>query len=58
MQLGLVLGLVLAVTLGMGMKYGAKLFTSDANVLNLISIGIPVIVFFEKKKLLKLIINI
>lgn len=42
MQLGLVLGLMLAAILGVGLQYGAKLFSKDVNVLNLISIGIPV----------------
>lgn len=41
LQLGLVLGLILAVFLGVGMQFGAKLFTSDVNVLRLIGIGIP-----------------
>ncbi|KAM6553024.1 hypothetical protein CsatB_013786 [Cannabis sativa] len=41
LQLGLVLGLVLAIFLGVGMPYGAKLFTTDVNVLHLIGIGIP-----------------
>ncbi|PON89173.1 Multi antimicrobial extrusion protein [Trema orientale] len=41
LQLGLVLGLVLAIFLGVGMPFGAKLFTSDVNVLHLIGIGIP-----------------
>lgn len=41
LQLGLVLGLILAVFLGVGMQFGAKLFTSDDNVLRLIGIGIP-----------------
>ncbi|GMN26326.1 hypothetical protein TIFTF001_001258 [Ficus carica] len=44
LQLGLVLGLILAVFLGVGMQFGAKLFTSDVNVLRLIGIGIPVLV--------------
>ncbi|GAV59758.1 MatE domain-containing protein [Cephalotus follicularis] len=41
LQLGLILGLMLAAILGIGLQFGAKLFTSDANVLHLISIGIP-----------------
>lgn len=41
-QLGLVLGLILAVFLGVGLHFGARLFTKDVNVLHLISIGIPV----------------
>ncbi|EXB93303.1 MATE efflux family protein 1 [Morus notabilis] len=43
LQLGLVLGLMLAIFLGVGMQFGAKLFTSDVNVLRLISIGIPLL---------------
>ncbi|XP_024198794.1 protein DETOXIFICATION 42 isoform X2 [Rosa chinensis] len=41
LQLGLVLGLVLAFMLGVGLQYGARLFTKDVNVLHLIGIGIP-----------------
>ncbi|KAJ7980784.1 Protein DETOXIFICATION [Quillaja saponaria] len=44
LQLGLVLGLMLALILGTGMRFGAKLFTNDVEVLHLISIGIPVLV--------------
>ncbi|KAL8204705.1 hypothetical protein R6Q57_010328 [Mikania cordata] len=41
LQLGLVLGVALAVFLGVGLQFGARLFTKDAGVLHLISIGIP-----------------
>uniref|UniRef100_A0A5B7ASN1 Protein DETOXIFICATION n=1 Tax=Davidia involucrata TaxID=16924 RepID=A0A5B7ASN1_DAVIN len=41
LQLGLVLGLALAVILGVGLQYGARLFTKDVDVLHLISVGIP-----------------
>lgn len=41
LQLGLVLGVALAVLLGVGLHFGARLFTKDAGVLHLISIGIP-----------------
>ncbi|KAK3205282.1 hypothetical protein Dsin_019328 [Dipteronia sinensis] len=41
LQLGLVLGLILATLLGVGMHFGARLFTRDGGVLQLISIGIP-----------------
>ncbi|CAL5426140.1 unnamed protein product [Camellia sinensis] len=41
LQLGLVLGFVLALILGVGLQFGAKLFTNDVNVLHLISVGIP-----------------
>ncbi|KAF2312049.1 hypothetical protein GH714_027878 [Hevea brasiliensis] len=41
LQLGLLLGLMLAVVLGLGLSFGARLFTSDVNVLHMISIGIP-----------------
>lgn len=43
MQLSLVLGVALAVLLGVGLQFGARLFTKDVGVLHLISIGIPVI---------------
>ncbi|KAL2968528.1 hypothetical protein AAZX31_15G033700 [Glycine max] len=41
LQMGLVLGLALAFILGIGLHFGAKIFTQDANVLHLIQIGIP-----------------
>lgn len=47
LQLGLVLGLILAFVLGVGLPFGARLFTKDADVLQLIGVGIPV--FFCQK---------
>ncbi|XP_054811189.1 protein DETOXIFICATION 42 isoform X1 [Prosopis cineraria] len=44
LQMGLVLGLGLAIFLGTGLHFGAKLFTKDINVLHLISIGTPFVV--------------
>ena len=44
--MGLVLGLALASILGIGLPFGAKLFTKDVNVLHLIKIGIPVKLFY------------
>ncbi|KAJ0229037.1 Protein DETOXIFICATION 42 [Hirschfeldia incana] len=41
LQLGLVLGFLLAVVLGAGLHFGARLFTKDDKVLHLISIGLP-----------------
>ncbi|XP_010534746.1 PREDICTED: protein DETOXIFICATION 42-like [Tarenaya hassleriana] len=41
LQLGLVLGLLLAVFLGAGLRFGATLFTKDDDVLRLISVGLP-----------------
>lgn len=41
LQLGLVLGAVLAILLGFGLQFGARLFTKEVGVLHLISIGIP-----------------
>ncbi|KDP22091.1 hypothetical protein JCGZ_25922 [Jatropha curcas] len=41
LQLGLLLGLMLAIILGVGLSFGSRLFTSDVNVLRMISIGIP-----------------
>ncbi|GER55065.1 MATE efflux family protein [Striga asiatica] len=41
LQLGLALGLFLAIVLGFGLHYGARIFTSDINVLRLIGVGIP-----------------
>ncbi|CAL1391149.1 unnamed protein product [Linum trigynum] len=41
LQLGWLLGLVLAVVLGLGLTFGARIFTNDVDVLHLIGIGIP-----------------
>ncbi|KAF8092749.1 hypothetical protein N665_0402s0037 [Sinapis alba] len=41
LQLGLVLGFLLAIILGAGLHFGARLFTKDDRVLHLISIGLP-----------------
>lgn len=41
LQLGLVLGVALSILLGVGLHFGARLFTKEASVLNLISMGIP-----------------
>ncbi|XP_042047190.1 protein DETOXIFICATION 42-like [Salvia splendens] len=41
LQLGIVLGLCLAVMLGFGLHFGARIFTQDADVLHLIGVGIP-----------------
>ncbi|KAG7594830.1 Multi antimicrobial extrusion protein [Arabidopsis thaliana x Arabidopsis arenosa] len=41
LQLGLVLGFLLAVILGAGLHFGARVFTKDDKVLHLISIGLP-----------------
>ncbi|KVI00212.1 Multi antimicrobial extrusion protein [Cynara cardunculus var. scolymus] len=40
-KLGLLLGVALAILLGVGLQLGARLFTKDTGVLHLISIGIP-----------------
>ncbi|KAK4407399.1 protein DETOXIFICATION 42 [Sesamum angolense] len=41
LQLGIALGLVLAVVLWFGLHFGARIFTKDADVLHLIGVGIP-----------------
>ncbi|XP_073288679.1 protein DETOXIFICATION 42 isoform X1 [Primulina huaijiensis] len=41
LQLGLVLGLFLAAFLGIGLHFGARLFTDDVDVIHLIGVGIP-----------------
>ncbi|XP_074310566.1 protein DETOXIFICATION 42 isoform X2 [Silene latifolia] len=41
LQLGFALGLFLSFMLGTGLNFAAKLFTTDVNVLRLISIGVP-----------------
>ncbi|XP_027344307.1 protein DETOXIFICATION 42-like isoform X2 [Abrus precatorius] len=47
LQMGLVLGLALAFILGTGLHFGAKLFTNDVKVLNLIRVGIPFVAFTQ-----------
>ena len=47
LQLGLVLGLILATIVGVGLHFGARLFTKDVHVLHLIIIGIPVFLALE-----------
>ncbi|XP_042008234.1 protein DETOXIFICATION 42-like isoform X1 [Salvia splendens] len=41
LQLGIVLGLCLAVMLGFGLHFGARIFTQDPDVLHLIGVGVP-----------------
>ncbi|XP_042385127.1 protein DETOXIFICATION 42-like [Zingiber officinale] len=41
LQWGMILGLVLCVVLGTGLQYASRLFTKDAEVLQLIHTGIP-----------------
>lgn len=41
LQLGLAMGLVLSVVLVTGLQFASRLFTEDAGVLHLISVGIP-----------------
>ncbi|GAB4828088.1 Protein DETOXIFICATION 43 [Ancistrocladus abbreviatus] len=43
LQMGFFLGLVLAVVVGVGLRFGDGIFSKDVNVLNLICIGIPFI---------------
>lgn len=42
--MGFVLGLGLSVFVGMGLYFGAGIFTKDPNVIHLIAIGIPVLI--------------
>lgn len=61
MQMGFVLGLGLSVFVGMGLYFGAAIFTKDPNVIHLIAIGIPVLIsnikniLFSKKKKKKIL---
>ncbi|KAJ6778700.1 PROTEIN DETOXIFICATION [Salix koriyanagi] len=41
LQYALVLGLVLSIILAVGLQFSSRLFTKDASVLHLISVGIP-----------------
>ncbi|GMH04424.1 hypothetical protein Nepgr_006263 [Nepenthes gracilis] len=43
LQMGFVLGLALAVVVGVGLRFGDVIFSKDINVLNLICVGIPFI---------------
>jgi hypothetical protein len=42
LQYALVLGVVLSIILSVGLQFASRLFTKDASVLHLISVGIPV----------------
>lgn len=53
MQMGFVLGLGLAVVVGLGLQFGAGIFSNNVNVLGLISVGVPVkLYFFHYQKFL------
>lgn len=41
--MGFVLGLGLAVFVGVGLHFGSAIFSKDKNVIHMIAIGIPVI---------------
>lgn len=41
LQMGFVLGLGLAVVVGLGLQFGAGIFSNNVNVLGLISVGVP-----------------
>ncbi|XAR63445.1 hypothetical protein NMG60_11023382 [Bertholletia excelsa] len=41
LQMGFVLGLGLAIVVGLGLQYGSGIFSKDKSVIHLISIGIP-----------------
>lgn len=43
MQMGFVLGIGLTLLVGVGLYFGAGIFSRDVNVLHLIRIGLPVI---------------
>ena len=45
MQMGFVLGLGLSVFVGLGLYFGAGIFTKDPAVIHLIAIGIPVLIY-------------
>lgn len=40
--MGFVLGLGLALVVGIGLQFGSGIFSKDKNVLHIVSIGIPV----------------
>lgn len=48
--MGFVLGLGLALVVGLGLQFGSGIFTNDKNVLHLISIGVPVFLFSTSTK--------
>ncbi|XP_020244101.1 protein DETOXIFICATION 42-like [Asparagus officinalis] len=41
LQLSIVLGVVLALALGLGMQFGSRIFTKDVNVLKIVHRGLP-----------------
>ncbi|KAG1367000.1 protein DETOXIFICATION 42 [Cocos nucifera] len=47
LQWGMILGLVLCAILGIGLQFASRLFTKDANVLQLMHIGIPFVVLTQ-----------
>lgn len=44
MQMGFVLGLGLSVFVGLGLYFGAGIFSKDPAVIHLIAMGIPVLI--------------
>lgn len=42
LQMGFVLGLGLAVVVGVGLRFGSSVFSKDVNVQHIIFVGIPV----------------
>nr|AXP83339.1 citrate transporter [Fagopyrum esculentum] len=44
LQMGFILGLGLALLVGLGLTFGSTIFTKDVQVLRLITIGIPIVV--------------
>ena len=45
LQLSIVLGVALAVLLGLGMEFGSRVFTKDVNVLKIVHKGLPVLYY-------------
>lgn len=43
--MGFVLGVVLSVAVGVGLYFGAGVFSKDAHVVHLIKIGLPVYIY-------------
>lgn len=45
--MGFVLGVVLSVAVGVGLYFGAGVFSKDAHVVHLIKIGLPVYIYMS-----------
>ena len=52
--MGFVIGLGLALLVGLGLQYGSGVFTKDINVKHIITIGVPVLIYLFQSTLLSI----